>query len=146
MPAAATFLADERQSVLYDEVFLAGWKQSIETQMAAFHRIVRQHVIKGATIIAYGAPTKATLLMKLAGLGGDDVECVVEDNVHKAGRFMPSTGVAIRSSSALYNLNPDVIVVFAWNFAEEIMKKLHGKFDRRVEFIVPLPQLRTLQL
>ena len=146
MPAAAAFLADEKQSVLYDEVFLAGWKQSIETQMAAFHRIVRQHVIKGATIVGYGAPTKATLLMKLAGLGGDDVECVVEDNVHKTGRFMPSTGVAIRSSSALYNLNPDVIVVFAWNFAEEIMKKLHGKFDRQVEFIVPLPLLRTLQL
>lgn len=146
LPAAAAFLANERQSVLYDEPYLAGWIQSVETRMNAFRRIVHEHVIKGATIIAYGAPTKATLLMKLAGLGGIDVKFVVEDNVHKAGRFLPGTGVAIEPSSALETVNPDVILIFAWNFADDILEKLRGKFKRPVEIIVPLPELRIFQI
>jgi SAM-dependent methyltransferase len=146
MPQAAAFLAEEKQSVLYDDTFLAGWKQRIEDQMAEFHRILRAHADNGATIIAYGAPTKATLLMKMAGLGGEEVAFVVEDNVHKAGRFLPGTGVSIQPSATLDSANPDVIVIFAWNFADDIIGKLRGKFDRPVEIVVPLPELRTLPL
>jgi C-methyltransferase C-terminal domain len=145
-PQAAVFLAEEQQSVLYDKGYLDNWKRRIEVQMAEFHRILRAHADKGATIIAYGAPTKAVLLMKMAGLSGGEVAFVVEDNVHKAGRFLPGTGVAIKSSSSLEIANPDVIVIFAWNFAGDIIDKLRGKFGRPVQIVVPLPELRTLQL
>jgi SAM-dependent methyltransferase len=145
-PQAAVFLAEEQQSVLYDKGYLDNWKRRIEVQMAEFHRVLRAHADKGATIIAYGAPTKAVLLMKMAGLSGGEVAFVVEDNVHKAGRFLPGTGVAIKSSSSLEIANPDVIVIFAWNFAGDIIDKLRGKFGRPVEIVVPLPELRTLQL
>jgi SAM-dependent methyltransferase len=143
---ASAFLAEEKASVLYDDAFLASWKQRIVEQMGAFHRSLRAKVDTGATIVAYGAPTKATLLMKMAALGGDEVAFVVEDNVHKAGRFLPGTGVAIRPSTALEGASPDVIVIFAWNFADDIIGKLRGKFDRPVDVIVPLPEFRTIQL
>ncbi|MBX3594753.1 class I SAM-dependent methyltransferase [Sphingomonas sp.] len=145
-PQAAAFLAEEKQSVLYDDAFLKGWKRRIEDQMRDFHHILGKHAANGATIIAYGAPTKATLLMKMAGLTGEQVSFVVEDNVHKAGRYLPGTGVAIRPSAALATAEPDVIVIFAWNFADDIIGKLRGAFDRPVEIIVPLPELRTLSL
>lgn len=145
-PEAAVFLAEEQQSVLYDNACLVNWKRRIEDQMAEFHRILRAHADNGATIIAYGAPTKAVLLMKMAGLSGDEVAFAVEDNVHKAGRFLPGTGVAIKSSSSLDTVTPDVIVIFAWNFAGDIMDKLRGRFSVPVEIVVPLPELRTLQL
>lgn len=146
LPAAAQFLSEERDSVLYNAEFLAQWKTRIELQMARFRKILRSHADRGAKIIAYGAPTKAVLLMKMAGLGRDDVVFVVEDNVHKVGRFLPGTGVEIKSSLALQGINPDVVVIFAWNFADDIMGKIHGKFDRPVEIVVPLPELRTISL
>lgn len=145
-PQAQAFLDEEKQSVLYDADFLANWKTRIEQQMGEFNALLRAHADRGATIIAYGAPTKATLLMKMAGLDGKEVAFVVEDNVHKAGRFLPGTGVAIKPSAALEAVSPDVIVIFAWNFADDIMGKLRGKFDRPVEIVVPLPDLRTVQL
>jgi SAM-dependent methyltransferase len=145
-PQAAAFLADEKQSVLYDADFLTGWKHRIECQMGEFHALLRAHADRGATIVAYGAPTKATLLMKMAGLDGEEVAFVVEDNPHKAGRFLPGTGVAIKPSSELAAVMPDVIVVFAWNFADDIIAKLHGRFDRGVDVIVPLPHVRTVRL
>ena len=41
---------------------------------------------------------------------------------------------------------PDVIVIFAWNFADDIVGKLKGQFDKPVELIVPLPNIRTIKI
>ena len=140
--AAQTFLDDERQSILYDEPFLAGWRENIARRMAAFSDALHEYARRGATIVAYGAPTKATLLMKMAGLDGKDIALVVEDNPHKAGRFLPATAIPIRPTAALDDARPDVIVLLAWNFASDIIARLRGRFDRPVEIVVPLPELR----
>ena len=132
--------------MLCDEAFLAGWKHRVETRMGEFHRILAGHAKQGHTIVAYGAPTKATLLMKMAGLGASEVAFVVEDNPLKAGRYLPRTAVPIRPSAALDEVEPDVIVMFAWNFADDIIGKLKGRFARAVEVVVPLPELRIEML
>lgn len=140
--AAQAFLDDERQSVLYDEPFLAGWRESIIRRMTAFSDRLHEYARRRATIVAYGAPTKATLLMKMAGLGSKDIALVVEDNPHKAGRFLPATAIPIRATAALDDVRPDVIVLLAWNFASDIITRLRGRFDQPVEIVVPLPELR----
>ncbi|MBL0968878.1 MAG: class I SAM-dependent methyltransferase [Brevundimonas sp.] len=144
--AAKAFLEAERASVLYDQDFLSAWRGRIEATMTAFHDILRQRVSEGASIVGYGAPTKATLLMKVAGVGEGEIAYVVEDNPYKADRFFPGTGVPIKASAELSDSPPDVLVLFAWNFADDIVAKLRGKFAKPVEVVVPLPDLRTLML
>lgn len=139
---AQAFLDDERASLLYDEAYLASWRDSIVRRMTAFSDTLHDRARRGATIVAYGAPTKATLLMKMAGLGGKDIALIVEDNAHKAGRFLPASGIPIRTTTELEVAQPDVIVLLAWNFADDIIAKLRGRFDRPVEIVVPLPELR----
>ena len=143
LPEAQRFLDLERTSVLYDQQFLDGWKQRIEQQMTQFNAIMAERAERGDLIVGYGAPTKATLLMKLAGLDSRHVSFVVEDNALKAGRFLPRTAVPIRPSAALEGIEPDTLVVFAWNFANDILHKLDGFFSAPVEVIIPLPELRV---
>lgn len=140
---ARAFLEDERHSILHDEAFLTNWRQRIENTMAAFHDLLRDRIDRGLAIVGYGAPTKATLLMKMAGIGEGDVAYVVEDNQHKSGRFLPGSGVPIKSSAELLNRPFDVLVVFAWNFSDDIIAKLRGKFAKPIEVVVPLPELRN---
>jgi len=143
---AQAFLEEERSSVLYDETFLANWRTMIQDIMAAFRAALRERIDRGASIVGYGAPTKATLLMKMAGIGGDEVAYVVEDNPYKAGRFFPGTGVPIKPSGELSDAPPDVLVLFAWNFADDIIGKLRGRFQKSVDVVVPLPDLRIITL
>ena len=143
---AQRFLDTERESVLNDETFLGNWRQKIETGMAAFRALLRQRVDAGASIAGYGAPTKATLLMKMAGIGGGEIAYVVEDNALKTGRFLPGSAVPIMPTTELLRAQPDVLVVFAWNFAGDIIGKLKGKFEKNVEVVIPLPDLRTVLL
>lgn len=142
---AADFLASERESVINDDAFLNGWRDGVRELMAQFKAMLRVHAAHGAVVAAYGAPTKATLLMKVAGVTGDEVAYVVEDNALKAGRFLPGSAVPILPTAQLKVQEPDVLVIFAWNFAEDIIGKVAGSFSKPVEVIIPLPRLRIVK-
>ena len=143
---AQNFLDVEKQSVLCNEEFLSNWSYKIESSMVEFHNLLSEEVSRGARIAAYGAPTKATLLTKLAKLGTNEIAFVVEDNPHKVGRFLPSSGIPIHLTSELLLFQPEVIVLLAWNFTDDIIAKLRGKFNAPVKVVIPLPDLRVINL
>jgi 2-polyprenyl-3-methyl-5-hydroxy-6-metoxy-1,4-benzoquinol methylase len=143
---AQNFLDAEKQSVLYDDEFHSNWPRKIESSMVKFHNLLAAEASRGVRIAAYGAPTKATLLTKLAKLGASEIAFVVEDNPHKVGRFLPGSGIPIQMTSELMSFQPEIIVLLAWNFADDIIAKLRGKFNTPVKIIIPLPELRVINL
>jgi SAM-dependent methyltransferase len=144
--SAKAFLRTEANSILNDEQFLTNWRYKIETSMVKFHDLIRDRVDKGLAVVGYGAPTKAILLMKMARIGAAEINYVVEDNPYKTGRFFPHSGIPIKASAELVDNPLDVLVIFAWNFVDDIVGKLTGRFAKTVEVIVPLPDLRTVAL
>jgi 2-polyprenyl-3-methyl-5-hydroxy-6-metoxy-1,4-benzoquinol methylase len=143
---AQNFLGAEKQSVLCNEEFLNNWPRKIESSMVDFHNLLAEEACRGARIVAYGAPTKATLLTKLAKLGASEIAFVVEDNPHKVGRFLPGSCIPIYLTSELILFQPEVIVLLAWNFADDIIAKLRGKFNAPVKVVIPLPDLRVINI
>lgn len=144
--SAKNFLDEENQSVLFDEEFLRNWPQKIETSMEEFHKLVFEGASRGKRIAAYGAPTKATLLTNLAKLNASEIDFVVDDNHHKVGRFLPGSGIPILPTSELISIQPELIILLAWNFADDIVEKLRGKLRTPVKVIIPLPELRVINL
>jgi C-methyltransferase C-terminal domain len=59
---------------------------------------------------------------------------------------LPGTGVPVLLTPHLMSNPPDVLVIFAWNFADDIIGKIRGKLAGPVEVIIPLPEARTAQL
>lgn len=140
-----SFVEDERKSILHDQAYLSNWSKSIAALMGAFGTKLKEQRAAGRKIVGYGAPTKATLLMKIAGLN-EEFSYVAEDNALKAGRYFPITAIPIVPTASLMSDTPDVLVILAWNFADDIVRKLRGKFAKPVEAVVPLPELRTLTI
>jgi SAM-dependent methyltransferase len=136
---AQGFLDAERTSPINDPAALAAWGDTINQKMARLKALVRERVEAGKRVVGFGAPTKATLLLKMAGLGGGDVAYIVEDNKLKSGRFLPRTAIPILPNSRLAEEKPDVVLVLAWNFAADILARLKGNLPG-TEAIVPLPQ------
>jgi hypothetical protein len=64
----------------------------------------------------------------------------VEDNVLKINKFMPGTGIPILDTSEIQLRKPDIIVIFAWNFCDDIIAKLKVHVDWPSTFLVPLPE------
>lgn len=143
---AIKFLEKESHSELYNQEFLFNWKNSIKSNMFSLSATVNKHIAEGKIVAGYGCPTKATLLMKMSNLNETNIKYVVEDNDYKVGRFMPKSGIEIIGFEEFLNKKPDVLIIFAWNFSSDILKKLKIKVDWDLTCIVPLPNLSELKL
>ncbi len=82
-------------------------------------------------IYCYGAPAKATTLINYFGIK-NFISAAVDDNELKSNKYIPGTEIKILKKNIIkIDKNNDCIVVFAWNFFNEIKnsnKKLCKNF------------------
>ena len=138
---AKFFLDRESNSILYQDKFLSDWQKMISLNMHKFGESVKKYVADGKKVAGYGVPTKATLLTAISKLNNQDISFMVEDNHLKVNKFMPGTSIPIYEVNRLQTEKPDVIIIFAWNFSDDIIKKLKTYIYWPVSIIVPLPEL-----
>jgi len=112
-----------------------------KTKFVAYVKTIKE---SGNTICGYGAPAKANTLMNFCEIGHEYINYVVDDSPLKQNLFMPGTHIPVVSSKILDEKQPNYIIIFAWNFADEILKKTQKYAERGVKFMVPLPEPRIV--
>ena len=133
------FLTKEKKSILYSPKKLNQWAINVKKNMELFNKLFTEHKIKHKVCYAYGAPTKASLLFKLSKLKQEDIAFIIEDNDLKIGKFLPKTSIAIRSFDDLDLNESALVIIFAWNFADDIIEKLKKHYQVPITIIIPLP-------
>ena len=87
----------------------------------------------------YGASGKGQSLLQFYELDCSLIDYVVDKSTLKQGKFTPGTHLQVHPPSHIYKNLPDVILICAWNFAEEIVKQ-ESEFKRMGgKFLHPLP-------
>ena len=77
----------------------------------------------GNVICGVGAAAKANTVLNYCGITKDLISVIGDSSPAKQGKFMPGSHIPIVSIEDLARINPDVIIVFAWNVADELVKK-----------------------
>ena len=108
------------------------------------------------TIIAYGAAAKGTVLLHFLLEILDrswNISFVVDDAPLKQNTFCPGTSIPVRPTTELSKCNPAnplTIIVFAWNFWEEILKKIRSETIQKgfesVFIVLPFPQQQLMKI
>ncbi len=140
------FLNKEKKSILYNKNFLSNWSYKVKSKMKRLKAIVDKNINKGSILVGYGAPTKATLLLKISKIRNTDISYVIEDNQLKISRYLPNSKIKIVGVETLSKIPPDTIIIFAWNFAKEIKKTLKRVIKKPIKVIIPLPNPIIKQL
>ena len=71
-------------------------------------------------IVGYGAPAKATTILNYFGIDKDKFEFTVEDNKLKHNKYIPGTGIQIKSIEDVNKEEYEYVLVLAWNFFQSI--------------------------
>ncbi|HLQ44275.1 MAG TPA: class I SAM-dependent methyltransferase [Planctomycetaceae bacterium] len=98
---------------------------------------------QGKKVIGYGAPAKGTVCLNYCGIGTDLLPAVLDSTPAKQGLHVPGTHQPILPPSALAEQNPDVLLLLAWNHADEIIAREHAFRERGGQFLTPRLEVPT---
>ncbi len=111
---------------------------------------LKEHAVKklkdlkkrNKTIVGYGAAAKANVLLNYFGIDKKTIDYMVDSTPFKQGKYTPGSHIPIYSEDKIYEANPDYVIIFAWNFAREIMEKNKRYKNNGGKFIFIEPEFR----
>lgn len=99
---------------------------------------------EGKTIAGYGASGRANTMIQYCEITEDLVSYMIDDAPAKTGFFTPGSHLEIFPSSVLLeNDAPDYVLVFAWSFFDEILKRNKNYIKAGGRMILPLPKVKV---
>lgn len=143
-PKVRDFLKEEKDKGYLTQSVYDAFAKRVCNVRITLNEFVQEILANKHTISGYGAPAKASTIINYCGFTSSQIEFIVDDNPLKQNTFSPGANIPIVSSQYLYEHPTDYVLIFAWNFADEIMKKIGHLKAEGVQFFVPLPQVSIL--
>ena len=100
---------------------------------------------EGCTIVGYGAAAKGNTFLNYCGINSNFITAVVDETPMKIGTVLPGSGIPVVDELELVKINPDVVIIFPWNWKKDIHKKLSKLLGPSVEVVVAMPHLEILK-
>lgn len=137
--AVARRLAEERARGLFERSTYDAFRDRVESLRRDLRAQLATLRAAGQAVAAYGAPAKGMTLLAYCGLGPRDVVYVADRSPLKQGRLTPGTGIPIVPPERIATDPPDVLLVLAWNYLDEILVQQADFARAGGRFLVPIP-------
>lgn len=129
------FLNIEVNEGLTDYKTYLEFGKRIETAKNNVVRNIKKLKELGMSIVGYGSPAKATTALNYFGITDKEIDYIIEDNKLKHNKIVPGVNIPIFSKEKAESNLPDIILVLAWNFFEEVKSNNKNLIDLGVRFV-----------
>jgi SAM-dependent methyltransferase len=137
--AVAALVAEERAQGLADIAGYRGLAAKVSSHRDRLRAFLGGLKAEGLSIAGYAAPAKATTLLNYCAIGTETLDYVVDRAPTKQGRRIPGVGVPIFAPDHMTAAATDVVLILAWNIADEIADQLKPLVKRGVRLATPMP-------
>ncbi len=111
------------------------FRSDVDTQIAAFRDLLASYKKSNLKVAGYGAPARVSTICNYGNIGPSLIEFIVDDSPLKQNKFTPGTHIPIVTKAHLDSHRPDVLVVFAYEYFEDIRKITGGAY----RYLLPIP-------
>ena len=136
-------LKEEKQNGIDDLHTLEKFNDQLQNNINEIRELFNRLSNEKKRIFGYGAPAKSSTMINSIGLDNSNVELIIEDSPLKQGLFTPGSHIPITGPEILQDETPDYLMIFAWNYADEIIAKVEEKHPN-LDYIIPMPNLRLI--
>ena len=144
-PAVIRLQNEELAKGFHRPETFARFAEDIAEQKTMLMALLNKLKKEGSTIAGYGASGRANTMIQYCGINHSHLDYIIDDAPAKAGFFTPGSHFEIHPSSILDQPNPpDYLLIFAWSFFDEIVKRSKKYLDGGGRMIVPLPEVKIL--
>jgi len=138
-PNVTVILGEEEQAGLTSKDRFLKFGSKVETVKEDILDQIKTIKGLGKSLAAYGAVAKGATLTNYLGLTQEDISKVYDRNTNKVGHLMPGSLIPVANADDLVVDNPDVTLILAWNFADEIISQQKEYLENGGAFLIPVP-------
>jgi hypothetical protein len=142
--SVAATLDEERRAGVTQAATYRGFGKAVESLRASLVALLDRLASEGRSIAAYGAAAKGATLLNYCGIDFTRIAFVADVSPHKQGKRMPGVRIPIVPPSTLLEARPDVVLLLAWNHADEIMRQQDAYRRAGGRFLVPVPDPKVV--
>lgn len=99
----------------------------------------------GARITGYGAAAKGNILLNYCKIGTNILDYISDTTPFKQGLYTPGMHIPVVSEEIFHKDFPDYVLLLAWNYTNDILKKETKYIQNGGKFIIPVPEPRIVQ-
>ena len=137
-------ITQEKKQKLFTSQTLKKFKINTLSITNKLKKFLQSEILKNKIFAAYGASGRANTFMQFCGFNNKLIKFIIDDSSYKQGYFTPGTHIPIVSREFLKKNHPDYIIIFAWTFLSEIIKKNIPYLMNNGTFIIPLPNTKLV--
>ncbi len=100
--------------------------------------------LQGKRVAGLGASAKATVWVNACKFTKKDIAFITDTTVKKWYCAIPGSDIPVIDEEALIRELPDYVIVFCWNYREEILKRFDRLAAQGMKFIFPVPQVQIV--
>jgi hypothetical protein len=141
-PAVRALLREESEAGITSIERYRRFARETQELRRTLHSFVVDLRQGGRRVAAYGAAAKGVVLTNYCGIGKDLLDFVADRSQYKQGKLMPGTHLPVVPAGEVVRVQPDYLLVLAWNFFDEIARQLDAYHRAGGKFVVPVPQPR----
>ena len=114
---------------------LEEFRRNVDTQIATLRRMLEDYKAAKVRVAGYGAPARVSTICNYGKIGPGLIEFTVDDSPLKQNKFSPGTHIPIVPKEHLDTNRPDILVVFAYEYFDDIRQKTGGGY----RYLLPIP-------
>lgn len=129
----------ENEKRIYDKEVLDDFSRKVKDSKNEILRLLNKLKNEGKRIIGISAPAKSSTILNYCKIDSNLIEYMTEKSKIKPGHFTPGMNIPILNEGILKDDKPDYGIIFAWNFAPEIIRNNKEFAMRGGKFIILIP-------
>jgi SAM-dependent methyltransferase len=145
-PALAEMRAMEAAAGVARHGFYTGFGPRVGALLDAARRYLEECRQQGLVVAAYGAAAKGNTFLNALGPAAHVIDCVADANPLKAGKLLPGTRIPIVTPAEMASRKPDVVLLLAWNLADEILPALARLGLTGARMVTAVPRLNVREI
>jgi hypothetical protein len=134
-----TYIRNEKT---YDLNYHIKWGEKVQQHINDSKDFIQQLKLEGKTIYGFGAAAKGCIYLNAMNLTYKDIDYIIDDTDIKQEKYIPGTGIQVKSRDILKEKQPDYILILAHNFSDYIKESLSLEYQGK--FIILIPNIKEI--
>lgn len=115
-----------------------------KSNIAELRHLVSGAVSGGKRVMGLGASAKSTVWINACGFDRKHIEFIGDSTPQKQYTLSPGTNIPIIDEHIITRELPDYVIVWCWNFKDEVIRKFDMARSKGVQFIIPVPRIHIV--